>query len=637
MMTLNTSTEKADTARIIARFRDGANLPPTGPCWLQEQLDDLWSPEFYGTASAPLFPGIEPDLLARLDEIARGRDRRYQERSGLERYVAIDCDRELVQSLLAALDASGTIDFAYEELGTTVASSGVCDIQELGNQDYLGMAPTGVDAQYAWEFDGGTGTGVRFVDLEEGWNVFHSDLIDAGITLISGENNKNSLDHGTAVLGIVAAQDNGKGLIGIAHGVPSARVVSLCQPGAKANVALALLQAILELRFGDVLLLEVEANSGVAPRPVEVETVVFELIRLATSLGIVIIEPAGNGGIGLDGVTVTVSGTTRSLDRGSPDFRDSGALLVGGSLPTFDVLLQSTIHPRHPQSNSGNRVDCFSWAEGVLTTWNSSVIPPAFLLDRLWGGLLAIRHHLFGNDLSVAPDPVLVSLCRQFAGTSAASAILAGVAICVQSLTQANLGFRLSPWQLRLLLADPENGTQAMNPTADFIGVMPDLRRIVDVVLRISAGPNDLYLPIPPPRVSSGGELLLQQGEVQIASSGYLLLPFQIIGGGNVPRRLEVLSRLPRETRVWLEMPCDLADLQDIWRDPALELLEEDNVYVPANPNGQSYFREAILPTISAWRLVVQFPLGIPTQTYEIAVRLLEGWKEVSRVTWQIP
>jgi hypothetical protein len=635
MVIFNPSNKMVDTTRIIARFRTEIDLHPVEQCWLQELLYDHWRPEFYGTVSAPLFPGIELDLLARLGETAKGRDCRYQKSPGLERYVVIDCDSRILEKLLGALYSSGTIDFAYEELGTRVASSEVCSVQELGGQGYLGAAPTGVDAPYAWEFDGGTGTGVRFVDLEEGWNLFHADLIDAGITLISGKNSEASIDHGTAVLGIVAAQDNGKGVIGIAHGVPSARVVSLCQPGGdRANIALALMQAILELRFGDVLLLEVEANSSDAPRPVEVETIVFELLQLATALGIVVIEPAGNGGKALDGVTVGIAESTRSLDRKSPNFQDSGAVIVGGSSPEVDVVSQKIKHPKHLQSNSGNRVDCFSWARGVLTTRHSSVFPPM----RFWGGLLAIRDSLSAGNVPVPPDNLdLVSICRQFEGTSAASAILAGVAICVQSLSQANLGFRLSPWQLRLLLSDPENGTLAESSGNDSIGVMPDLRRIVDNVLRISAGPKELYSPIPPPREGSSVDPLLERCALQAANSDYLLFPFQVIGEGHALRRLEVLARLPRKTHVWLEMPRDHADLQDIWRDPTLECLEKGNVYVSVNPNGQSYFREAILPVASAWRLVVQLPPGAPIQVYEIAVRLLEGWKELSRVTWQIP
>jgi hypothetical protein len=45
------------------------------------------------------------------------------------------------------------------------------------NQGYLNPAPDGIDARYGWGFPGGDGTGVNIVDMEQGWNLNHEDLV----------------------------------------------------------------------------------------------------------------------------------------------------------------------------------------------------------------------------------------------------------------------------------------------------------------------------------------------------------------------------------------------------------------------------------------------------------------------------
>ena len=79
-----------------------------------------------------------------------------------------------------------------------------------------------------------------------------------------------------------------------------------------------------------------------------------------------------------------------------------------------------------------------------------------------------------------------------FNGTSSASPIVTGAALAVQGLMQAASGGRLASWQLRMILSDPANGTASQNPAVDRIGVMPNLRAIIDgMVLNLSP---DIYL-----------------------------------------------------------------------------------------------------------------------------------------------
>src|SRR5262249_40750501 len=107
----------------------------------------------------------------------------------------------------------------------------------------------------------------------------------------------------------------------------------------------------------------------------------------------------------------------------------------------------------------GSRVDCFAWAENVMT-------------------YQATRP---GEDL----------YSSDFGGTSAAAAIVAGAALLVEGAVETKTGHRLDPTQLRALLADtaPNGNTPSNNPPVDQIGVMPNLRYILQTRLGIGVAP----------------------------------------------------------------------------------------------------------------------------------------------------
>jgi serine protease len=48
---------------------------------------------------------------------------------------------------------------------------------QSGNEGYINAAPVGIDARYAWGFPGGDGKGVNVVDMEQGWDLNHEDLV----------------------------------------------------------------------------------------------------------------------------------------------------------------------------------------------------------------------------------------------------------------------------------------------------------------------------------------------------------------------------------------------------------------------------------------------------------------------------
>lgn len=351
-------------------------------------------------------------------------------------------DRERAEAVAGELRELEVVDEAYVEAGPVEPPA----VQPLDdprsvNQGYLDAAPAGVDARWAWSMTDGRDVG--FVDLEQGWTLEHEDLADAAIALISGVNQAHH-DHGTNVLGVVAAVDNERGGVGIAPRA-AARVVSQWRAATSYGTAAAILSAGQAMSVGDVLLLEAQTVYGPWDLvPVEVEPAVFDAIRHVTDEGIVVVEAAGNGGHDLDKFDTTLLGGKRVLNRDSRYFRDSGAIMVGAATSSHP-------HSRLDFSCHGSRVDCFAWGQHVDTTSSAG--------------------------------PSTTEYTSSFGGTSSASAIVAGAAVLLQSWRKRRTGKPYSPDVLRDLLSSNLN-TVSADPAKDRIGVMPDLRAIIECVVR---------------------------------------------------------------------------------------------------------------------------------------------------------
>ena len=232
------------------------------------------------------------------------------------------------------------------------------DEPRFSRQGYLEEAPLGINAPYAWGIKGGDGQGATFVDLEEGWLLNHEDLVGQNIEFMSGKMS-NDLSHGTSVLGVVSATDNRIGNIGIAPKA-KAKVISVIRDNGRIDVRDAILSAVDSLQAGDVLLIEESFKYdgyGDDPLPVEVYPSIFNAIRKGTDKGIIIVEATGNGGIDLD--EFKDRNGKQILNRNSPDFKDSGAIIVGASTARVP-------HKRLGFSNYGSRIDIYGW-ESMLT------------------------------------------------------------------------------------------------------------------------------------------------------------------------------------------------------------------------------------------------------------------------------
>jgi hypothetical protein len=388
-----------------------------------------------GLTLKPYFESLaEPQLRAMEAGGARGPASRFRS------YVAVECPPGSNPAELAKrIGGWKAVEIAYVEGGPTPPPVAPGDDPREPSQGFHGPAPAGIDARYAWG-RGLDGSGVGFVDLEQGWTLNHEDLTGAAITLISGQNMAYH-GHGTAVLGEVVGVDNAVGGVGIAP-VASTRVVSQWRTPTSYNTADAILSAAAAMSAGDVLLLEAQTTYAGASGyvPVEVEEATFDAIAYATSLGIVVVEAGGNGSVDLDAFQ-DVNGK-KVLNRSSADFRDSGAILVGAGSAAAP-------HSRLWFSNYGSRVDCYAWGEQIDTTGDG------------WTGTL--------TD----------SYTTSFGGTSGASPIVTGAALIMQAYAQGRAQPVYTPGALRTLLSDAALNTPSANPTSDRIGVMPNLRKII--------------------------------------------------------------------------------------------------------------------------------------------------------------
>lgn len=480
--------------RIVVEFAEGVSLP--GSDGAGRELDKcgrrFWEylmcrfPDLGELSLRPSLRELSREKLQTLVAMARRLNPHY--RGTAEKFlryfdIVVPWDPDRIDALRDAVGRWEQVRSVYvslaAELPGTVAPT-------TGTGGYVNPAPEGLDFKYAWEQEQFDGTGLKFLDLEQSYAQNHPYL--PGITVIPAgvvSTNWTTTRHGTGVIGVIASQSDAAGpstdgMTGIAPrcGVhfSSTWYAGDTPTTATTNVEATLLQALAQGIFGpgDVILIEEQAQNTRTGRmvPVEQKAAVFEAVRLATALGIVVVEPAGNA-LGwttseyqnLDHAENRIEGSIDgvaepSLNRSDPTFIDSGAIVVGS--------LKSTVnagrHERRRDSNHGSRVDCYAWGENVPST---------------------------GINYSSQPLPRSVFLGQ----TSAAAAIIAGAALVIQAKAKAKYGAPLSPQRVRELLGT--HGTPVIPTisygygynsgsgnagTAEVVGRMPDLRLILDQV-----------------------------------------------------------------------------------------------------------------------------------------------------------
>ena len=449
--------------RVVVRFRDGVRLPERAD--IGEQIEKMgvgpWhklEAEFPGLKLSPVFTQLKGGELQELLRRAMNSDSTYKPADfGVFYYVDAPPETDLVALVKALLRWNSVREAYIDQAGPDPFVNSADDPRSV-NQGYLDPAPDGIDAEYAWTFVGGDGAGQRFIDMEQGWTLDHEDLVAHGATLLHGTLADSSRGHGTSVLGEICATDNSIGCVGIVPNVASVNVVSF-YGSTRPN---AILAAITNLEFGDVLLLEAQVwlNGTSLLGPIEAYDAEYEAIRLATALGIIVVEAGGNGTnngsappLEMDTYTTLSGHAILNRDPANPDFRDSGAIIV-------TAASSMAPHTRLVYAPHGRRIDCYAWGQNINT--------------------------LSSNDLGSTS-----AYSTTFGGTSGASPIITGAALAVQGRAEAQLTFRFSPRQMRAILSDPATGTAPAATETTQIGVMPDLQEIFDHAF--NAAP-DVYL-----------------------------------------------------------------------------------------------------------------------------------------------
>ncbi|MCU5237571.1 S8 family serine peptidase [Bacillus cereus] len=443
--------------RLIVKFKNQIDLPyedgiekriKSGD--YDNNLKELFSENKELTLNR-LFSSVNPIEIEKLS--VHSKSFANQSANNLLNYYIVQAPNNIeIELLLKKFETSPLVEEAYiqekqiltpPEIQLQDLSVNPYDDPRFKNQGYLEAAPKGINASHAWSIKGGDGKGTTFVDMEYGWLLNHEDLVNKNIKLMSGQNISQHRAHGTSVLGIVSSEDNQIGNIGIAPKA-NVKVISQIRDNGIYNTADAILSAVHNLQSGDVLLLEAQASyDGYGDKylPVEVHPDIFDAIRVGADKGIIIIEAGANGSNDLD--NFKDRNGKKILNRNSPDFKDSGAIMVGAGSSTVP-------HKRLWFSNYGSRLDVYGWGENVDTT-------------------------------SANPNQNTTNLYTStFSGTSSASPIIAGAATSIQGIAKEHRGSPYTPAELRNILSNPNTGTQSQDPWNDRIGVLPDLKSILN-------------------------------------------------------------------------------------------------------------------------------------------------------------
>ena len=330
------------------------------------------------------------------------------------------------------------------------------------NQDYLrpnSATNNGIDAEYSWTFEGGTGEGVTIYDIEHGWNLFHEDVTSSFIaTLVPpgaiGIPFNDNDSHGTAVLGEMIGTSNGFGVKGISHGA-TAKVAPENTNLLGPNRANAIILATNDGKPGDVILLEMQTAACDSNKfgPAEWAQDVFDATEAAVRKGLIVVAAAGNGeeNVGIDLDSPQCNGR---FDRTN---RDSGAIIVGAGgsgRPGCDPARQ-----KMGFSSFGSRVDVHGWGECVWSMGYGT-----------------------GHQSAANPPDRNTFYTATFSGTSSASPFVAAAAANIQGIAMKRFGFPLDPRVVRKLLTDtglPQLG----NLEVGRIGPLVNLRNAIDKLL----------------------------------------------------------------------------------------------------------------------------------------------------------
>lgn len=328
---------------------------------------------------------------------------------------------------------------------------------------YDEVANGGLNARAMWN-EGVFGGGVYIVHNENGVNFDHEDLALSADYLFRGgnffyqpncapgfpdaiENCLHWIAHGTALAGIMIAQENGHGITGFApeaHYVLDSIDMTVYEGLDKATDGYDDPNSITDddIEPGSIWLIafgqagRYSGGGGGGPGdsqygylPMEAWPGTFNAIEQAIAYGVTVVVASGAGQMNLDDESL-YSDEWNFLNNLAHE--DAGSIIVGGSEGRNEAKLV--------YSNCGSRLNSFAWGQDVATTG----YPYA-----LWGWL--------GSAPPVPPnDEDNAFFVNNSVGTSTSAAMIAGAATLVQSYARNDLGHKryLMPSKMREILVD---------------------------------------------------------------------------------------------------------------------------------------------------------------------------------------
>jgi len=495
---------KGDQPELVVLTKADANVRAAGPTIASASIPAAATSltsllQTHNASMRPLF-GLSEDRLhvqvqAAMMPLGDTVNRESEPAAALPAFYRVDAPAENLEQIAAALRAHPLVEAAYVKPPGQPPSAGA----QLGmhinamlpetaeppsttpnfeaNQLHLGVAPGGIDAQFAWTTPGGTGGKVKIIDCEWGWRFTHEDLLQnqGGVVAGTSTTTLSFVNHGTAVLGVISGDRNGFGVTGIA---PDA-VISASSFNDQSTSA-AIKAAADKLQAGDIILLEIHRPGPNTPNPqqgqlgfigIEWWPDDFAAIRYAVLKGIVVVEAAGNGTQNLDdAVYNTPSAGFPSSWRNPFNLGNaqSGAVMVGAGAPPPGTHGSDwgPDRSRLDFSNYGSRVDVQGWGQGVTTTGYGD----------LQGGSNADLWYTNG-----------------FNGTSSASPVVVGALAATQGVLRARGHRVLDSPKARLLVracGSPQQDAPS-RPASQRIGKRPNLRELIPEAARYQSRSAD--------------------------------------------------------------------------------------------------------------------------------------------------
>lgn len=253
-------------------------------------------------------------------------------------------------------------------------------------------------------------------------------------------------EHGTAVLGVLVAADNGFGIKGL---LPRAQAtffpaVTSLQGG---RVASAIIAAGEILGDGDVLCIPLEYGAGYT---LAADQFVNQLFSVVDSLGATIVIPAGNGGFEVQQASPVIAITVGAAWPGRQTPIPYGS---SNALQSSSPVYPGTEYCRYRSSNWGSAIgngyiDVAGWGSGICTLGEGT---------------------LFNNKTSLTPATPQQNYQANFGQTSGACAMIAGLVGALNGFSEEVFGGSIGTQRIRNILNNVAVDTQG-NPTGAYLG-----------------------------------------------------------------------------------------------------------------------------------------------------------------------